>query len=116
MLGGLIGDTLQTKAAKSLDVALEAVRRHLGMEVAYISEFVGNDAVYRHVDAPGLETLIKPGDKRSLDNVYCRHILEGRLPQLMADVSDFPLAQSMPITRALPIGAHMSVPLTLTTG
>ncbi len=44
----------------------------MGMEVAYVSEFVRNDSVFRVVDAPGLEALIKPGDSRSLDDVYNR--------------------------------------------
>ncbi len=96
--------------------ALEAVRKHLGMEVAYVSEFVGDQSVFREVDAPGLEALIKPGDSRSLDDVYCRHILTGALPELMADTADYALAQSLPITRAVPIGAHMSVPLRLPDG
>lgn len=96
--------------------ALRAMRRHLGLQVAYISEFVGDMAIYREVDAPGLEHLIKPGDERSLDDVYCRHILAGRLPQLMADTARFPLAAAMPITAAIPIGAHVSVPLAMPDG
>jgi EAL domain-containing protein (putative c-di-GMP-specific phosphodiesterase class I) len=96
--------------------AIEAVRSHLGMEVAYVSEFVGNDSVYRYVDAPGLEHLIKPGDSRPLDEVYCPHIVAGRLPELIPDTSREELAMSMPITHAVPIGAHVSVPLRLDSG
>ncbi len=96
--------------------ALGAARRHLGVEVAYVSEFVGDQSVFRHVDAPGLEALIKPGDERSLDDVYCRHILAGRLPELMPDTADYPLTATLPITRAVPIGAHVSVPLRLPDG
>lgn len=96
--------------------SLEAVRQHLGMEVAYISEFVDNDSVFRVVDAPGLEALIKPGDSRSLDDVYCRHILAGRLPELIPDTSAIPLSAGMPITRAIPIGSHVSVPIRLDDG
>lgn len=95
---------------------LQSVRQHLDMEVAYVSEFVGNNSVFRSVDAPGLEALIKPGDSRSLDDVYCRHILEGRLPELIPDTSEIELAASMPITKAVPIGAHVSVPLRLSDG
>lgn len=96
--------------------ALRAMRRHLGLQVAYVSEFVGDMAVFREVDAPGLEHLIKPGDERSLDDVYCRHILAGRLPQLIADTARYPLAAAMPITAAIPIGAHVSVPLVMPDG
>lgn len=100
----------------SIRVALASIRRHLGMEVAYMSEFVDGRSVFREVDAPGLEHMIKPGDSQSLDDVYCRHILEGRLPELMADTADHPLALAMPITRAVPIGAHMSVPVRMPDG
>ena len=103
-------------SASVIERVLQSVRQHLGMEVAYVSEFVGNDSVFRAVDAPGLEALIKPGDSRSLDDVYCRHILAGRLPELIPDTSALPLAAAMPITQAVPIGAHVSVPLTLSDG
>ncbi|OYX14116.1 MAG: hypothetical protein B7Z15_05030 [Rhizobiales bacterium 32-66-8] len=96
---------------EAVQLALSAIRKHLNMEVAYISEFVGDHSVYQVVDAPGLEALIKVGDSRSLDEVYCRHILAGRLPELMPDTAEFDLAASMPITQAVPIGAHMSVPI-----
>ncbi len=109
----MISEILSTELGSSEAVqrALNAIRKHLGMEVAYISEFVGDRSVFRVVDAPGLEALIKPGDSRALDDVYCRHIMAGRLPELMADTANYSLAQSMPITHAVPIGAHMSVPL-----
>lgn len=96
--------------------SLQAIRAHLGMEVAYVSEFVGDRAVFREVDAPGLEAMIKPGDSQALDDVYCRHILAGRLPQLMPDTAAEPLAASMPITQAVPIGKHVSVPVRLPDG
>ncbi|OYX09456.1 MAG: hypothetical protein B7Z08_05145 [Sphingomonadales bacterium 32-68-7] len=91
--------------------SLEAVRRHLGMDVAYLSEFIGEDTVFREVDAPGLEALIKVGDSRPLEEVYCRHILAGRLPELIPDTGAIPFAASLPITTAVPIGAHVSVPI-----
>jgi EAL domain-containing protein (putative c-di-GMP-specific phosphodiesterase class I) len=96
--------------------ALEAVRLHLGMQVAYVSEFVDDRSVFREVDAPGMEALIKVGDSHALDDVYCRHILEGRLPELIPDTAAEPLAAAMPITKAAPIGAHVSVPLRLPDG
>ncbi|WP_340692808.1 EAL domain-containing protein [Hyphomonas sp.] len=99
-----------------LQSALTAVRKHLGMDVAYLSEFVDGRSVFRRVDAPGLEALAKVGDSHSLDDVYCQHILEGRLPELIPDTAAEPFAAAMPITQAIPIGAHMSLPIRLKDG
>lgn len=90
---------------------LQTMRQHLDMEVAYVSRFADNQSVYREVDAPGLEAFIKAGDTHSLDDVYCKHILEGRLPELIPNTAEVPFAMQMPITAAVPIGAHISVPI-----
>nr|WP_314259067.1 EAL domain-containing protein [uncultured Devosia sp.] len=107
---------LDENADYSLRRALEAVRVHLGMQVAYVSEFVGDRTYFREVDAPGLEHVVKPGDSMPLDYVYCKHIMEGRLPELMPDVLDNPMAASMPFTSDMGIRAHMSVPIKLKDG
>jgi EAL domain-containing protein (putative c-di-GMP-specific phosphodiesterase class I) len=115
-LGTLLHPREKTEGAEFVQRALRAVREHLGLQVAYASQFIGDRAVYHSVDAPGLEHLLQPGDSRPLDEVYCRDILDGRLPQLMTDTSRYPLAVAKPITAAVPIGAHVSVPLTLPNG
>jgi len=111
-----IDTTAHDDANSRIRRALQAVRSHLGLQVAYVSRFDGNTSIYREVDAPELEQLIKPGDKHSLDDVYCRHILEGRLPELIPDTAAEPLAAALPITRAASIGSHLSVPIRLPDG
>ncbi len=103
------GDTAGAEAG-TVKRALQVIRSHLGMDVAYVSVFVGNTSVFHEVDAPGFEALIKPGNSMSLDDIYCRYVLEGRLPQLMPDTS------VEPITTAVPIGKHLSVPIRLPDG
>jgi EAL domain-containing protein (putative c-di-GMP-specific phosphodiesterase class I) len=99
-----------------LQRTLEAIRTHLGMDVAYVSEFSGENSLFRAVDAPGLEGTIKPGDSQPLDDIFCRHILAGRLPEVMPDVSKEPLAMSLPIMQRVPIASHLSVPIRLEDG
>ncbi len=101
--GGLTGDIV--------DSALETVRRHLGMEIAYLSEFVGDTVVFRAVSAPGRDNIPAPGDSIPLEAVYCRHILEHRLPNIIRDTTKEPLTQSLDVTHSLPIGSHVSVPV-----
>lgn len=92
--------------------ALDTVRETLGMEIAYLSEFVAERAVFRAVSAPGLEAMIQPSQSMDLREVYCKHILDGGLPRLMVDTSAHPIAAQIPITQMIPIGSHLSVPVT----
>ncbi|WP_174802192.1 sensor domain-containing phosphodiesterase [Martelella limonii] len=99
------------QSGDTVDIILDTVRSHFDMEVAYLSEIVDGMSVFRAVSAPGFEAVAGPGSEIPLSQVYCQHILEGRLPNLITDTSKYPLAVSMPITQHLPIGAHMSLPV-----
>ena len=96
--------------------SLSFVRSHLGMEIAYLSEFVGDDLVFRAVDAPGFEEMIDVGDTLPLSEVYCQHILAGRLPELMPDTDHVPFAQGIAMTQNLPVRSHVSIPIRRTNG
>jgi EAL domain-containing protein (putative c-di-GMP-specific phosphodiesterase class I) len=102
--------------SSTLKRTLQAIRIHLGMQVAFVSEFTGDRIVLRELDAPGLGARIKVGDSYSLDQVYCGHILAGRLPELIPDTSLEPFAMALPITAAAHIGSHISVPIRLPNG
>ncbi len=94
-----------------INSALEFVRAHLGMEVAYLSEFVGDDLVFRAISAPGFEDLAHVGATMPLDQVYCGQILAGRLPELIPDTAAEPICQTISLTHAIPIKSHVSVPI-----
>lgn len=110
-LGSLVRTGGDASAGDVVSRALATVRKHLGMEIAYLSEFVDGQSIFRAVDAPGLEHLIDVGQSRSLDEVYCQHILDGRLPKVIPDTSLEPICVALPITAAAPIGSHVSVPI-----
>ena len=100
--------------SKDVDIitsSLTFVRTHLDMDVAYLSEFVGEKMVFRAVNAPGLEGMISIGQHMLVEQAYCRHIIEGRLPELIADTNDEPFTQTIEITATLPIRSHVSVPI-----
>lgn len=95
---------------------LHATRTHLGMDVAFIAEFSGNERIFRHVDSGLGVSPIKVGDRMPLDQGYCRRIVEGELPELIPDTHDIPAAMLLPETLAVPIGAHIGVPIRLGNG
>ena len=109
------GDVAVPEGRSQIDAILDAVRHHLGMEIAFASRFVGQRREFTHVVAD-IPLPLGPGDSEPLEDTFCHHILEGRLPALIHDAADHPLAMTLPIAPALPVGAHMNVPLTLKDG
>lgn len=91
--------------------SLTFVRSHLDMEAAFLSEFVDDDMVFRAVNAPGLENVVRVDASMPLDDAYCRHVLDGRLPNLMPDTRCSELAQTISINKRFPIRSYVSVPV-----
>lgn len=96
--------------------ALQAVRLHLGMEIGFVSEFLGEERVFRHVDSSLSDPPFRKGHRLSMEEGYCRKVVNGELPELIPDTSLFPTALDIPETGFLPIGSHMSVPIRLSDG
>ena len=96
--------------------AVEAVRDLLGMDVAYATEFVGSDQVFRVLRGDGESFGVYEGFELPLEQTYCERVLAGRLPNLMPDVRADERAASLPVTEAADVGAFASVPLRLSDG
>jgi EAL domain-containing protein (putative c-di-GMP-specific phosphodiesterase class I) len=88
----------------------------MGMDVAFISEFAQGRRVFRHVDIGEARLLIRPGDGDPLEESYCVRVVDGRLPELIPDACVNAEALTLPVTRAVPVGAHLSVPIRLADG
>lgn len=94
---------------------LDAVRLHLGMDIAFASRFIQGRREFTHIRA-AFPVPAEPGDSEPLEDSFCQRILEGRLPELILDASTYPAAREVPLTAALPIGSHLNVPLRLSDG
>lgn len=114
----MIGEALHARVTGQtdpVDAILDAVRAHLGMEIAFAARFVGGRREFTHIRTQ-LPVPHRPGDSEANEETFCWHVLEGRLPELIQDAADFPLARTLPITAALPVGCHMDVPIRLRDG
>ncbi|WP_322742688.1 sensor domain-containing phosphodiesterase [Synechocystis salina] len=96
--------------------ALRAVRSHLKMEVAFISEFAFGKRYFRYVDAISESPPITVGDSNPLEESYCQQIVNGNLPEIIPDAWLIPAAMNFPVTKALPVRAHISVPIRFSGG
>ena len=103
-------------SSSHIDRILNTARDHLGMEIAFISRYVeGDEREFTHISTD-LPVPHKPGFREPKEESFCFHVLEGRLPGLIHDASDHPLAQTLPITNALPVGCHLNVPMRFSDG
>ncbi len=108
--------TLGQDDGNSVPDILHAVRQHLKMEVAFVSEFIDGQRVFRYVDSGWPKNPVRPGAGDPLEESYCQRVVDGRLPELLTDAQSNPVAAELPVTFAIPVGAHMSVPVRLSDG
>jgi len=96
--------------------ALQTIRAHLGMDVAFMAQIVGDTIVLREFDAPGHEDVAVPGDKTALEPSFCSEILRGRLPNVINDVAADPIARNLPVAVKFKVGSYIGVPIMLGNG
>lgn len=107
-----------SEAAEPLDAehrllceVLSVARRHLDMEVAFISRVANGRRVFEAVDTiPGFAP-IAVGDADPIQDTYCGRVLQGRVPALVVDARCEPAVADLDATWDMPIGTHLSVPL-----
>lgn len=106
-------DTSEGSVASILGRLLRAARIHMGMDIAFISQFEETMRVFRHVNKrEGLEP-VEVGACDPLDESYCQRVVDGRLPELIQNAQELSAALELPATEQLGIGAHVSVPIKL---
>ena len=118
MLNFLVED--KTPKAVPLDQllarALRALRTHLGMEVAFVSELRDGRRIFRYVDAAPGVTAIQIGTSHGVEETFCQHVVDLELPELIPDVSRLAAAAELAAGSPMPIGAHLCVPIRLYDG
>lgn len=95
---------------------MHALRQHLGQEVAFVSEFAGGRRHFRHVDSALTDPPIRVGASDPLDRTYCHRVVNGQLPRLIRNAEALPAAAQLSAAAGLTIGAHLSVPIELSSG
>lgn len=102
---------------RELSQFLSRVREALGMDIAFVSQFVDDQRVFRVVSvAAEGPSPVAPGNSDPLVDSYCKRVIEGRLPQAIPDTTASAEARNLAITERLRIGAYLSVPIVLKNG
>ncbi|MFT6789514.1 MAG: EAL domain-containing protein (putative c-di-GMP-specific phosphodiesterase class I) [Pseudoalteromonas rhizosphaerae] len=111
---------LDQKDNSSIDAKLTnllgLVRKHLNMDVAFISEFINDERVFKVVDNPSVNKTVKVGNSDPINETYCHKITEKQLSPIITNSKINPITQIMPVTDKLNIGAYIGVPINLSNG
>ena len=90
---------------------LHLLRRHVGMQVAWISEFVGSEQIFRLVDVEQGAVGPAVGSGTPLNDAYCSRVLAGTMPALIPNSRDETTAVLLDVTLSMHIGSYLGVPL-----
>jgi GAF domain-containing protein len=102
---------------RPLSEFLARVREALRMDIAFVSQFVGEDRIFRVVSvASETPSPVVAGASDPLVDSYCKRVLEGRLPAAIPDTELSAEARDLAITQRLRIGSYLSVPIVLKNG
>ena len=103
--------TAQTR----IEELLAAVRAGLGLDLAFVGEFVNDQRVFRVVSGSLGRMQIEPGVGEALDQTYCVRVVDGRLFGAVPDAETHPEAAALPATQD-GVRSHVGVPLYLSDG
>lgn len=95
---------------------LALVRKHLDMDVAFISEFINDERVFKVVDNPSENQIVKVGNADPINETYCQKITDDKLSPIITNTNANPITKAMPVTERLGIGAYIGVPINLSNG
>ncbi len=95
---------------------VELTHRHLGMDVAYVSQFVGDWQYFHGVAGDPASFGVDPGPGLPLGVTYCAQMASGQLPRLIPDTRTDARVSDLPVTARARIGSYIGVPLRLSDG
>ncbi len=96
--------------------ALNLARERLDMEIAWLAEFDGPRKVLRVVEGDTAGWDLQDDSWLPAAESYCARMLDGRIPNAIADTAAEPGVCDLPVTENLRIGAYIGVPLILHDG
>lgn len=114
----LVADALlgETEPGTAVERILAMARSHLDMDVAFISEWLDDQQVFRHLDGASESFDMDLDTGRPLDGSYCIRVMDGRLPNFVTDAAVNPVVRDLEATHELQIGSYIGVPVRFSDG
>ncbi len=111
-----LNDLAEHRSSDLLDKVLGAARKHLGMEVAFVSEYAEGQTVFRSLGGDAESFGFREGLGTPLESSFCRRVIESRIPSVVVDTEEDEEVRDLGVRRAAGIGSYVGVPVQLSDG
>ena len=104
------------RTPETIERALAAARETLCMDVAFVSEFAEERMIFRKLIGDAASFGWREGESISLDNTFCRLLLEGRLPNVIPDARNDERVKYLDATGEADIGCYVGMRIRFSDG
>lgn len=94
---------------------LRTAKDSLSLSVAFLSR-LESDTQHLEVVESSIPLLFREGAVLERETSFCQAIIDGRIPDVIGDVGEHPVARELPAARFPRIRSYVSVPVTLSDG
>ena len=101
---------------ETIERLLSTVREALEMDVAFVSEFAGDQLVFRALEGDAESFGWRENEGLPLEESYCKRVLDGRLPNVIPDARSEGRTRDLWVTSEANIGSYAAVPVVLSDG
>lgn len=98
-------------SSEAIQRMLKTLRTHVGLQVAFVSQFKDGNQWYRFVDSVLANPNIEVGSFTALENTYCMRVADGRIPALIPDTLALDETRNLDATKEANIGSYISAPI-----
>ena len=105
----------RTDVQQQLAELLVTAKRSLRLSVSFISRMDGTTQHLEVVES-SVPLLFQEGVTQEQETSFCQAIRDGRLPAVIPDVKQFPVAMALPAARIPRIRSYVSVPIVFSDG
>lgn len=103
-------DTADAGVDAQVQEVLRLLREKLDMDVVFVSRFEHGRRTILRVEHRAGRTVVTPGQSDPLEESWCQRVVDGRLPQMVADARPLIAAKKVPAP-PFPVGTHLSTPV-----
>src|SRR5918997_80885 len=101
---------------EAIEDMLREVREALEMDVAFVSEFAGDELVFRAIEGDADSFGWREDQGFPLDESYCKRVLDGRVPRVVPDAKREGATRDLRVTSEADIRSYCAVSPVLSDG